>query len=68
MSTNNVMMTENDKRNVGNASYRSRLKKKNTNLISLKMLTSCSKNINCQKIICIWRLKSQVLTQIVSYT
>lgn len=68
MNTNNVKMTENDKRNVENTDLQSRLKKKNTNLISLKMLISCSRNINCQKIICIWRLKSQVLIQIVSYT
>ena len=68
MNTNNVMMTENDKRNVENTDLQKQIKKENTNLISLKMWTSYSRNINCQKIIYIWQLKSQVLTQIVSYT
>ena len=68
MSTNNVMMTENDKRNVGNADLQKQIKEEKHKINFIKDVDKLLKKYNCQKIICIWRLKSQVLTQIVSYT
>lgn len=68
MNTNNVMMTENDKRNVENTDLQKQIKKEKHKLDFIKDVDKLLKKYKLPKDYLYLAAKSQVLTQIVSYT